>query len=141
MSLEHKMPKLNPALFEPLKRIGKSSAVRAGLRARINKVISSFLRRATNRSGGKVKAPSFRQAFIKRRCRISADGFYEWRKEPKLRRISTPKSEHVRRRWIPTTSLVTPKGKFPKSRMKLGSPNFSPAYPAFRLVIVFCCSA
>jgi putative SOS response-associated peptidase YedK len=83
MSLEHKMPKLNPALFEPLKRIGKSSAVRAGLRARINKVISSFLRRATNRSGGKVKAPSFRQAFIKRRCRIPADGFYEWRKEPK----------------------------------------------------------
>jgi putative SOS response-associated peptidase YedK len=86
MSLEHKMPKLNPALFEPLKRIGKSSAVRAGLRARINKVISSFLRRTTNRSGGKVKASSFRQAFAKRRCRIPADGFYEWRKtaKPKL---------------------------------------------------------
>ena len=86
MSLEHKMPKLNPALFEPLKRIGKSSAVRAGLRARINKVISSFLRRTTNRSGGKVKAPSFRQAFAKRRCLIPADGFYEWRKtaKPKL---------------------------------------------------------
>jgi putative SOS response-associated peptidase YedK len=32
------------------------------------------------------KAPSFRQAFIKRRCLIPADGFYEWRKtaKPKL---------------------------------------------------------
>jgi putative SOS response-associated peptidase YedK len=32
------------------------------------------------------KAPSFRQAFIKRRCSIPADGFYEWRKtaKPKL---------------------------------------------------------
>jgi hypothetical protein len=46
------MPKLNPALFEPLKRIGKSAAGRAGLRARINEVISSFIRRATNRSSG-----------------------------------------------------------------------------------------
>jgi putative SOS response-associated peptidase YedK len=32
------------------------------------------------------KAPSFRQAFRKRRCLIPADGFYEWRKtaKPKL---------------------------------------------------------
>jgi putative SOS response-associated peptidase YedK len=32
------------------------------------------------------KAPSYRQAFIKRRCLIPADGFYEWRKtaKPKL---------------------------------------------------------
>jgi putative SOS response-associated peptidase YedK len=32
------------------------------------------------------KAPSYRQAFIKRRCLIPADGFYEWRKTamPKL---------------------------------------------------------
>jgi len=32
------------------------------------------------------KAPSFRQAFAKRRCLIPADGFYEWRKtaKPKL---------------------------------------------------------
>jgi putative SOS response-associated peptidase YedK len=32
------------------------------------------------------KAPSFRQAFKKRRCLIPADGFYEWRKtaKPKL---------------------------------------------------------
>src|SRR5215468_5712880 len=32
------------------------------------------------------KAPSFRQAFTKRRCLIPADGFYEWRKtaKPKL---------------------------------------------------------
>jgi putative SOS response-associated peptidase YedK len=32
------------------------------------------------------KAPTFRQAFIKRRCLIPADGFYEWRKtaKPKL---------------------------------------------------------
>ena len=32
----------------------------------------------------------------------------------KLRRISTPKSEHVRTRRIPTTSLVTPKRGMPK---------------------------
>jgi len=32
------------------------------------------------------KAPSYRQAFLKRRCLIPADGFYEWRKtaKPKL---------------------------------------------------------
>ena len=32
------------------------------------------------------KTPSCRQAFIKRRCLIPADGFYEWRKtaKPKL---------------------------------------------------------
>src|ERR1700730_8281060 len=32
------------------------------------------------------KASSYRQAFIKRRCLIPADGFYEWRKtaKPKL---------------------------------------------------------
>jgi putative SOS response-associated peptidase YedK len=32
------------------------------------------------------KAPSYRQAFKKRRCLIPADGFYEWRKtaKPKL---------------------------------------------------------
>src|SRR5207237_5359567 len=32
------------------------------------------------------KAPSFREAFAKRRCLIPADGFYEWRKtaKPKL---------------------------------------------------------
>src|SRR5580692_2030669 len=32
------------------------------------------------------KAPSFRQAYAKRRCLIHADGFYEWRKtaKPKL---------------------------------------------------------
>jgi putative SOS response-associated peptidase YedK len=32
------------------------------------------------------KAPSFREAFVKRRCLIPADGFYEWRKttKPKL---------------------------------------------------------
>ena len=32
------------------------------------------------------KAPSFRQAFTKRRCLIPADGFYEWRRtaKPKL---------------------------------------------------------
>jgi putative SOS response-associated peptidase YedK len=31
-------------------------------------------------------APSYRQAFAKRRCLIPADGFYEWRKtaKPKL---------------------------------------------------------
>jgi putative SOS response-associated peptidase YedK len=34
----------------------------------------------------RIKAPSFRQAFKKRRCLIPADGFYEWRKTqtPKL---------------------------------------------------------
>jgi putative SOS response-associated peptidase YedK len=32
------------------------------------------------------KAPSYRQVFLKRRCLIPADGFYEWRKtaKPKL---------------------------------------------------------
>ena len=30
------------------------------------------------------KAPSFRQAFAKRRCLIPADGFYEWRKAASL---------------------------------------------------------
>jgi putative SOS response-associated peptidase YedK len=32
------------------------------------------------------KAPSYRQAFLKRRCLIPADGFYEWCKtaKPKL---------------------------------------------------------
>jgi putative SOS response-associated peptidase YedK len=35
------------------------------------------------------KAPSFRQAFTKRRCQIPADGFYEWRKtaKPKNRKM------------------------------------------------------
>jgi putative SOS response-associated peptidase YedK len=32
------------------------------------------------------KAPSFRQAFAKRRCLIPADGFYEWRKTAKPKR-------------------------------------------------------
>jgi len=31
------------------------------------------------------KAPSYRQAFLKRRCLIPADGFYEWRKTAKPR--------------------------------------------------------
>ena len=44
--------------------------------------INSILARAESVD----KAPSFRQAFAKRRCLIPADGFYEWRKtaRPKL---------------------------------------------------------
>ena len=30
----------------------------------------------------RVPAPSFRQAFVKRRCLIPSDGFYEWKKVP-----------------------------------------------------------
>ena len=35
-----------------------------------------------------------------------------------LRKISLPKSERVRRSWIPTTSLLTPKREIPKSQNK-----------------------
>src|SRR6266705_3679768 len=42
------------------------------------------------------KAPSFRQAFRKRRCLIPADGFYEWRKTqtPKLPFAIAMKDRH-----------------------------------------------
>ena len=36
------------------------------------------------------------------------------------------KSERVRRTWIPTTSLLTPKGKFPKSQINLAWPKDCP---------------
>ena len=45
----------------------------------------------------------------------------EKRAEAYLRRISPPKSERVRRTWIPTTSLVTPKGKFQNRKCDLGN--------------------
>src|ERR1700693_2588819 len=42
------------------------------------------------------KAPSYRQAFKKRRCLIPADGFYEWRKTAK------PKSQATLERTVLT---------------------------------------
>jgi len=38
------------------------------------------------RSESVLEKPAFREAFAKRRCLIPADGFFEWKKEGKLRR-------------------------------------------------------
>ncbi len=37
-----------------------------------------------------MEKPSFRSAFMKRRCLILADGFYEWKREPDQKGPSTP---------------------------------------------------
>ena|ERR1700680_2348490 len=51
------------------------------------------------------KAPSFRQAFAKRRCLIPADGFYEWRKTAIPVRTPGQASGNVTRRKVASQPL------------------------------------
>jgi hypothetical protein len=58
------------------------------------------------------KAPSYRQAFIKRCCLIPADGFYEWRKTAKTE--AAVRNRHERR---PPIHLCWALGKLERSQI------------------------
>jgi putative SOS response-associated peptidase YedK len=55
--------------------------LRWGLVPRWAKDASSAAKLMNARAEGVAEKPSFREAFVKRRCLIPADGFYEWRQE------------------------------------------------------------
>jgi putative SOS response-associated peptidase YedK len=66
--------------FNPKSQQRSLDAVQWGLIAYWAKDPKVAYRTINARTETVDKAPSFRQAFAKRRCLIPADGFYEWRK-------------------------------------------------------------
>jgi putative SOS response-associated peptidase YedK len=68
------------------------------------------------RAEGIAERPSFREAFLRRRCLVPADGFYEWRTEGKLkqpyliqRRDRAPVAfAGLWERWVPKTQPPEP---------------------------------
>jgi putative SOS response-associated peptidase YedK len=66
--------------FNPQTRVGSLDALQWGLIPYWAKDSKIAYRTINARAETVYRAPSFREAFAKRRCLIPADGFYEWRK-------------------------------------------------------------